>query len=339
MDHRPFLSLSCNSPLFHATLRRAATLAQTDSVMFVMSIPSKNAFQDAANAYRTGRLGEAEALCRHLLEVDSSRPDVISLLEKVLSAQGRTAEIIPLYRNALTLTHHIIEARSTYGGLRRLKALGFTPENMLDIGAYEGEWMRMAKAVFPQSRVLMVEAQPEKDPVLKAACHAFDGSVEYAIALLGRDNREAAPFYQMRTPSGSTGSSLYEEQTSFERRVVTLPMRRLDDLLPTHTKRHFQLLKLDVQGAELEVLSGGLATLKAAEVVLLEASFLQYNKGAPFFDEVVAFMKANGYVVFDILDCFRENKDLLFQGDILFIQEGSSLRPAGFYEYGKLSLH
>lgn len=297
-----------------------------------MDTPSET-FQIAVNAYRTGRFGDAEAICRQLLEEDSTYLEVLSLLAKVLSAQGRPAEIIPFYQTALTLAHQLITVRSTQGGLLRLKTLGFSPEAILDIGAYEGEWMHMAKVVFPQSRVLMIEAQPEKESLLKATCNKFGGSVEFMIALLGRTNREAVPFYQMRTPTNSTGSSLYEEQTSFERRTITLPMHRLDDMLAKRPPMRFPFIKLDVQGAEIEVLSGGLETLQAAEVVLLEASFLEYNKGAPQFAEVVAFMNANRFVVFDVLDCFRAKRDVLFQGDILFVRKDSSLRPAGVIEF------
>lgn len=291
-------------------------------------------FQRAVNAYHAGRLDEAEAVCLQWLETDPSHLDALSLLESIYSAQGRLAAIAPVYKKALTLAHQFFAARSTYGGLQRLKWLGFSPEAILDIGAYEGKWMRIAKTVFPQSKVLMVEAQPEKEPVLEAACNAFDGSVEYLIALLGRSNGEAVSFFQVRHPSGSTtGSTLYEEQTSFKRRTITLPMHRLDDLLAKRPPMRFPFIKLDVQGAELDVLLGGPKALHDAEAVLLEAGFLEYNKGAPQFAEVVAFMDANGFVVFDILDCFRTTRDVLFQGDILFVRKDSPLRPAGMIEF------
>jgi hypothetical protein len=158
--------------------------------------------------------------------------------------------------------------------------------------------------------------------------------VEYVIALLGSDNREAVPFYQMFTLWGSRGSSIFEEQTSFERRMISLPMHRLDDLLAQRPAIHFPFIKLDVQGAEMDVLSGGSKTLNNAEAVLLEASFLEYNKGAPQFAEVVAFMNAKGFVVFDILDCVRTKRDVLLQCDVLFVRTDSSLRPTGLIELG-----
>ena len=301
-----------------------------------MSTPSEY-FQAAVNAYRTGRLGDAESICLQLLQTNPLFLDVLSLLETVYSAQGRPAEIIPFYQKALSQARQFIAVRSTNGGLQRLKTLGFRPQGILDIGAYEGEWMRMAKTVFPESKVLMVEAQPEKEPVLNAACKTYDGSVEYLIALLGQSNQEAVPFFQIRPPFGSTGSSVYEEQVAYkgrhlDRQVIALKMIRLDDLLASHSASHFQFIKLDVQGAELDVLSGGSQILNGAEAVLLEVSFLEYNKGAPQFADVVAFMNAKGFVVFDILDCYREKKDILIQSDILFVRTDSKLRPAGLIE-------
>ena len=174
--------------------------------------------------------------------------------------------------------------------------------------------MRAAKMVFPQSRVFMIEAQPEKDTVLKAVCNPFGDSVEYVIALLGSDNREAVPFYQMCTPYGSRGSSLFEEQTSFERSMIPLPMHRLDDLLAQRPSTRFPFIKLDVQGAEMDVLRGGPKTLNNAEVVLLEASFLEYNKGAPQFAEVVAHIAQFGEALRLSLHCAERGLgDLLGQ--------------------------
>lgn len=292
----------------------------------------EEAFLNAVNAYRMGRLSDAEAICLQLLETNPSLFDVLTLLNEVFSAQKRPAAIIPFYQKALTQARQLLQSRSPYRGMQQLKKLGFSPEAILDIGAYEGEWMRMAKMVFPQSRVLMIEAQPEKDFVLKAACNPFGNSVDYVIALLGSDNREAVPFYQMCTPYGSRGSSLFAEQTSFERSTIALPMHRLDDLLAQRPAMRFPFIKLDVQGAELDVLRGGSKALNGAEVVLLEASFLEYNKGAPQFTEVVAFMNASGFIVFDILDCLRTKRDVLFQGDLLFVRTDSSLRPTGLIE-------
>jgi hypothetical protein len=93
------------------------------------------------------------------------------------------------------------------------------------------------------------------------------------------------------------------------------------------------LLKLDVQGFELEVLRGGRRTLELSEVVIMEVSLLPYNDGAPLFADVVAFMNEEGFVLFDFCGQLRRESDrVLFQTDVPFARRGSHLRaPRKFW--------
>ena len=112
-----------------------------------------------------------------------------------------------------------------------------------------------------------------------------------------------------------------------------LPMGTLDSLFRDRSVRHPLLVKLDVQGFELEVLRGGAQILDRAEVVILEAALLPYNKGAPLLSEVILFMEHAGFVVYDFCGQFRRQTDhALFQTDVAFVKEGSDLRaPRKFY--------
>jgi hypothetical protein len=138
----------------------------------------------------------------------------------------------------------------------------------------------------------------------------------------------AVEFYKM-----GTGSSVFEERSNAPRQVLFIPMRTLDSVAIEKNFIHASLLKLDVQGNELGILRGASALLSNVECVLLEASFLQYNKGAPLFGEVVRFMAERGFVLFDIGALVRWAKDnSLLQGDFLFVREDSALRP-DFFEF------
>ncbi len=87
------------------------------------------------------------------------------------------------------------------------------------------------------------------------------------------------------------------------------------------------LLKLDVQGFELQVLSGGTETLRRSGAVIMEASLLPYNEGAPLFADVVAYMQEQSFVVFDFCGQSRRQTDsALFQTDIAFVPVDSPLR-------------
>ena len=85
-------------------------------------------------------------------------------------------------------------------------------------------------------------------------------------------------------------------------------------------------IKLDVQGAEIDVLKGATALLKKAEFLLLEISTLNYNYKAPQFTDVIIFLKDIGFVLFDICDKRRMKNEVLYQTDMIFVKESSPIR-------------
>ena len=173
--------------------------------------------------------------------------------------------------------------------------------------------------------MLLVEARSDEEDMLRLACQSI-GNADYAICLLG-----AAKSDKVRFCLGKTGSSIFPERTIVPQEVTTLPMATLDELVFSHAKpREPIFMKLDVQGAELEILKGGLNTLKMAEVVQLEVALLKYNDGAPTAADVVAFMDQHDFAIYDISGFMRLNDRHLVQIDVLFVRKNSSLRPDYF---------
>ena len=89
------------------------------------------------------------------------------------------------------------------------------------------------------------------------------------------------------------GSSLYresEEGTGVNGVPLEVPAVTLDRLVEQTQAQPPFLIKVDVQGAELDVLAGAQTTLRHAELILLEVSFFQFFEGAPLFCEVLAHM-------------------------------------------------
>src|SRR5262249_21399103 len=108
------------------------------------------------------------------------------------------------------------------------------------------------------------------------------------------------------------------------RTVETRRLRRLDSLLGQIEPPGF--LKIDAQGYELQILKGASKILSDVEAVLLEIAVIEINKGAPLLDEVIAFMKAIGFVAYEILEIHRRPLDqALNQVDIVFVREKSEL--------------
>ena len=211
---------------------------------------------------------------------------------------------------------------SMWGSLQNLKANGFSPRTVIDVGAWIGDWTEHVHPIFPDAQFLMVEANPGKRAGLEAIAARLGPSVRLKMALLGPESRSEVPFYAMEA-----GSSVLPEDTSFDRKQLALEMTTLDEVSGASTLEGPVLLKVDVQGYELEVLRGGAQTLARSDVVLLEVSLLEYNQGAPLMPEVVAFMNSAGFVPYDVCGQFRRETDAaLCQIDIMFVRRDSALR-------------
>jgi FkbM family methyltransferase len=202
-------------------------------------------------------------------------------------------------------------------GIQMLKDLGYHPDLIIDIGAYKGQWTESAARIFPHASFLMVEAQPDKESYLRALM-SQNGLISYHIGLVGSVSSEDVTFYKMET-----GSSIYSENSSAPRSIIKMNMSTLDDLLAHSEKNQSVFLKMDVQGAELDVLRGARKTLERVDAILLEASVTNYNCHAPLIGNIFHYMEEIGFVLFDISEQRRSKNGLLLQADLIFVKKGS----------------
>ena len=208
------------------------------------------------------------------------------------------------------------------GLLSNMYANGFAPRLIVDVGAYVGDWSRMAARVFPMADIVMIDANLHRKPDLERAQYEIGSRSRYAMALLGPEPRESSTFYELES-----GSSVLPELTGAQAKPVELPMVPLDSLISSAEQP--VLIKLDVQGFELEVLRGAQQLLRKTEVAILETALLPYNENAPLFSEVVAYMSAAGFVVYDFCGQWRRQSDqALFQTDVAFVRVDNALRQA-----------
>ena len=210
-----------------------------------------------------------------------------------------------------------------YHHISNLRKLGFHPDLVIDVGALFGNWTKNVKQIFPEASFIMIEPQLSQKPYLEALTSKFS-DVSMELSLVGDEEKEEVAFYVM-----GSGSSIYQENSDASRDTVSLRMQTIDNIIKQkYTEPKSCFLKLDVQGAEIDVLKGAVQLLKNTEFVLLEISTLNYNYKAPQFAEVIVFMKGIGFVLFDICDEKRLSNEVLCQADIIFVKESSAIRNA-----------
>lgn len=191
----------------------------------------------------------------------------------------------------------------------------YNVKSVLDIGANIGQFFDLLNNEF---YVFCIEANKDCEEFLKLKTNS------YAIACLSKEKGKHT-FYKTKINSLSTGNSLYRENTrhySDENLVCEIvDTITLDDLLAEKQQNiKFDLIKLDTQGSELDILKGGLNTLKNAKLVLTETDVSGYNIGVPSQQDIISFLNDNGFKLIGVTEQhFAEEK--LVQQDLLFEKE------------------
>ncbi len=152
-----------------------------------------------------------------------------------------------------------------YDYLRELKK-EFTPTRILDIGAWNGFWTNKVKQIWPDANYTCIEAGPKHEKKLKEI------TSDYHIAVLGDSNREVK-MYLREIDKGSKkkitytkGSTVFGIFKDYEIRN----MQTLDQLVGKDA--HFDLIKQDVQGAEIMIMQGAPDIFKRAKYVIQEVN-------------------------------------------------------------------
>ena len=178
---------------------------------------------------------------------------------------------------------------SLSGLLCHAKNSGLSPATVIDVGAAYGEFTVECHSVFPDADYILVEPLEEYRPFLEAVSSSVP-SAQYVLAAASAEPGELV----INVHPDLVGSSVYLEDESSNVNGVPrmVPAIALDSLANDRGAIPPFLLKIDVQGAELDVLSGGERVLQSAEYVLLEASFFEFFTGGPQFHDVVTFMES-----------------------------------------------
>tara|TARA_B100001057_G_scaffold171775_1_gene172590 strand:+ start:11308 stop:11913 length:606 start_codon:yes stop_codon:yes gene_type:complete len=154
-----------------------------------------------------------------------------------------------------------------YEYLKKLKTENyFSPNKILDIGANIGFWTKKVKAIWPDAEYTCIEAGPKYEKHLKGIadkCH---------IAVLGDNNREIKMYLReidkgnKKKVTYTKGSTVFGVFKNFE----TRQMQTLDELVGEDAQ--FDLIKQDVQGAEIMIMQGAPDIFTRAKYVIQEVN-------------------------------------------------------------------
>jgi FkbM family methyltransferase len=204
--------------------------------------------------------------------------------------------------------------------LAHARRVGVAPRTVIDVGVAAGT--SELYDAFAHAELLLVEPMAEWRAQLEALGATRRVHVETVAA--GREPGETE-FFVHRVPACSSMLGRRGTEADVERRTV--PVVPLDDLVARHGFEGPFVLKVDVEGAELEVLAGAARVLADAQLVLLEVSFFELVEGGAQFADVVCAMRDLGWAAYEIYNGHVRPLDgALAQVDMAFVPAGGPQR-------------
>jgi FkbM family methyltransferase len=176
--------------------------------------------------------------------------------------------------------------------LEKLKnEFNFYPTVCYDIGSCLLHWTRHAKRIWPNTKCILFDAfQPVE---------LFYNGYDYSINVLSIVDNMEVKFYQNDLYPG--GNSYYRELAFdngkfFPEDVyITKKTRTLDSIVNEKNYMYPDLIKIDVQGAELDILKGSTNVLQHAKFLIVELQHIEYNIGAPLCDITIQYLESIGW--------------------------------------------
>ena len=232
--------------------------------------------------------GVASAASQHL-----ARQDYVPLTEPGRKQRGGGAF---LHRRLVALTQAGAKRMLDLAALCRTHAV--TPRGAIHVGAHEGQELDEYRAMGCRD-VLMIEANPAVFARLEARCAAAPGLILANCAISDR----IGPV-RLHVTSGDQSSSLLalarhqqHYPTIVEERIVEVRGTTLDALLAERglDAARFNILNLDIQGAELMALKGGEGLLRHVEAINVEVNFEELYQGCAQIEAIDDFLQRHGF--------------------------------------------
>ncbi len=220
----------------------------------------------------------------------------------------------PLWRGAL---RHRVAAAVEH----RDVPFGTDFATVVDIGAHHGQFALLIRHLYPSARLLCVEPLPGSIGRLRQTVGS-DHNVAIAETALAAQPGRQTMHVSCKTDSSSLLPILQPFVDAFpgteEAATVEVPVSTLDDLVRDAGVARPALLKIDVQGGELDVLDGATEALKLFDAVFVECSFVEFYLGQALADEVIARCLQHGLRLVGVYSVVVDAQNRCLQADLLF---------------------
>jgi FkbM family methyltransferase len=178
-----------------------------------------------------------------------------------------------------------------------LRQLGI--DGIIDVGANRGQFSLTGCLAKPGLPIIAFEPIPAEAAIFRKL-HAHSSQVRLIETAIGESNGTAVLHLSKRSdcssllPIGQRQTEMFPDTE--EVGTIVVPLQRLDHLSAHWAGRTHQLLKLDVQGFELQVLRGAVETFLSCAFIYVECCEVALYDGQALRSEIAAFLSKHGFI-------------------------------------------
>lgn len=220
------------------------------------------------------------------------------------------------YLERFTPPNDIYSFRTRWSMLNQ--SLEESPETVLDVGAYRGEFTSQFRSLWPDAEIHAIDPVPEHVDSLRQRFGDDPGAKIHPIAAGPTDDEISINVTGKSHSSSVLRPSQLDHLTDGADVVDTLTVdqRRLDGLVDS-----VEVLKLDVQGYEKDVLEGASDLLDGVQAILSEVQFTPHYDGAVRFGELDVYLADRGFEFVTMFEPYTGEAGKMYFADCLWVRE------------------
>jgi FkbM family methyltransferase len=176
------------------------------------------------------------------------------------------------------------------GAIKRL-----SPRTLIDVGANKGQFSLMARYLFPELEIFAFEPLEAERALFKKV--VGKRAKLFSVAA-GRNPGRATFHVTSRADSSSLFAPGQGQKKAYGVEAVSsisVEVARISDQIEKTTLARPVLLKLDVQGGELDVLYGAEPLLDAIDYIYCETSFVSLYDNQPLANDLALYLISHGF--------------------------------------------
>ena len=191
-------------------------------------------------------------------------------------------------------------------------------KTLIDIGSNKGQSILITKKFFPN--ILVYSFEPLEDQINLQKKIIGNKNIFYHNLAIGNKDEISSIHVTNRKDSSSVLKPINIINSNYiTKEIQKVKIKKLDSFKELMNIRRPSIMKIDVQGFELEVLEGSELVLNNIDYIIIEISYSEVYQNQKLQDKIINFLNSKNFnLVYRCNESFINNKK--FQEDVLFVK-------------------